>query len=116
MLGLEQHRKRDLTGAADSWQRGVAKDPNHAEMLEKLARTLAELDRFTVATVVIQQLMNQPGWDGRANLILGTIYDMMNAPSRRPWPSGAGWTRREDPSTRPSLAAAASCWLAASSA
>ena len=27
VLGLEQHRKRDLTGAADSWQRGVGEGP-----------------------------------------------------------------------------------------
>jgi hypothetical protein len=67
----------------DSWQRGVLKDPGHAEMLEKPARTLVELDRFTAATVVAKQLMIQPGWSARANLLLGHLYEMMNVPEQK---------------------------------
>ena len=82
LLGLGQHRRGDLAGAVNSWQLGVKKDPTHAEMLAILARSLGELDRFIPAMLVVKQLMSQPGASCRANLILGELYDMMNAPEQ----------------------------------
>ena len=42
LLGLGQQRRGDLTGAVDSWQLGVQKDPGHVAMLAYLARSLGE--------------------------------------------------------------------------
>ena len=59
----------------------MAKDPDHSDMLAILARSLAELDRFSGAVLVAQQLMAAWG-KSRANLVLGRLYDMMNAPEQ----------------------------------
>ena len=50
LLGLEQHRKRDLPGRPTRGSWASRRIPDHAEMLARLARTMAELDRFTGAT------------------------------------------------------------------
>jgi tetratricopeptide (TPR) repeat protein len=82
LLGLNQQRRGDLTGAVTSWQLGVQQDPGHVEMLEILARSLGELDRFIPAVLVVRQLMSQPKSGATANLILGELYDLMNAPEQ----------------------------------
>ena len=51
-------------------------------MLAVLARSLGELDRFIPGVLVIKQLASQPGAAPRANLILGELYEMMNAPAQ----------------------------------
>lgn len=82
LLGLDQHRRGDQAGAVNSWELGVTKDAGHTEMLAILAQSLGELDRFTPAMLVVKQLMNQPNEAARANLILGELYNMMNAPAQ----------------------------------
>src|SRR5271166_792521 len=82
LLGINQHRRGDLSGAVGSWQLGVEKDASHIEMLAILASSLGELDRFIPAVLVVKQLMAQPAAGPRANLILGDLYDMMNAPEQ----------------------------------
>ncbi len=100
LLGLQQERRGNLAGAVESWQLGVQKDPGHAEMLASLAQAMARLDRFSGATFVVQQLLLQPGWKERANLLLGDIYDMMNAPEQAVVALGRG-LEGTDPSIKP---------------
>jgi hypothetical protein len=73
LLGLQQQRMGNLAAAAESWTLGVQRDPGHAEMLAGLVRAMAQLDRFSGASFVVQQLLVQPGWKARANLLLGDI-------------------------------------------
>jgi tetratricopeptide (TPR) repeat protein len=82
VLGLDQHRRGDREDAVGTWRRGVTRDPNHAEMLEALARTQAGLDRFISARMAIRQLMAQPGRQARADLLQGEVFDLLNAPSQ----------------------------------
>ncbi|APW61178.1 cytochrome c3 family protein [Paludisphaera borealis] len=82
LLGMEQSRKGNVDLAHQAWKLALTRNPNHPETLAATAKSLSEMDQYIPAVVTIQQLLTQPGWKARANLLLGEMYVMMNAPEQ----------------------------------
>lgn len=82
LLGSEQSRRGNLEMANQAWKLALTREPTHAETLAATAKALAGRDQYIPAVLAIQQLLTNPDWEARANLLLGEMYALMNAPAQ----------------------------------
>ena len=64
--------------ALDVWEKGAAKTPEHAELLDGLARLTATRQRIEEGANAAARLAKLPGWEARGFLILGACRAMMD--------------------------------------
>jgi len=83
-----EHRKatkqridRDLVGAAESYQKALHYDPDHAEALYYRAQILNVLDRPVEALPLFTHLLEVDPHSARAHLALGDLYLCLAAPT-----------------------------------
>ncbi len=62
-------------------EKGLQRDPDHAEILNLLARFHAGADRLAEAADLAERLARQPGWDARAALLLGLVRNQQGDPA-----------------------------------
>jgi len=72
LLGVCLKRMGNRRGA-EVWEEGRLADPDHPEILEGLAQTYFELDRFRDAADAATRLARNPKWQLRAWSLLGEI-------------------------------------------
>ena len=72
LLGIALTRSGNSRGL-EVWEQACAAEPNHAETLFELTRAYSKNDRLADAAKTGQKLVNCPGWEGRAEALLGAI-------------------------------------------
>ena len=96
LLGIALTSMGDKPGALQVWEQARSLDPNHAETLFELTRAYQAADRPLAAAETGRLLSARPGWEARAESLLGTIQLALNDPvgCRRILATGP-WTTRE---------------------
>jgi tetratricopeptide (TPR) repeat protein len=72
LMGLSYTRQGDDELALKAWSKGIAKPPEHPEMLLSLANLLARRQHFDEAVELAGRLARIPGWEAAGSLLLGT--------------------------------------------
>jgi tetratricopeptide (TPR) repeat protein len=80
LLGIALARSGNRQGALDVWEQARVANANHAETLFELTRAYYLADRLTDAAEIGRQLASHPGWEARANALLGLIQFTRNDP------------------------------------
>ncbi|MGP0066673.1 MAG: tetratricopeptide repeat protein [Isosphaeraceae bacterium] len=70
---------RDET-ALQVWEKGAAQGPDHAELLENLARRALAIGQPERAVAPARRLTHQPGWEDRGWLLLGEAQYQLDDP------------------------------------
>ena len=73
LLGLLNARAGNLEAALDFWGKSAHDGPDNPELLDNLARLLAQLQRVDEAAAAAERLTLQPSWEARGFLLLGEI-------------------------------------------
>ncbi len=81
LLGLGLYHSAQSDKAERVWQRALAKNPEHAETLEQLARLFAGRNRLAEAALLAERLSRHPGWELRGELTLGSLRSELNDPA-----------------------------------
>ncbi len=81
LLGLGLNRSGEVEKAERVWQRGIAKDSDHAETIEQLIRVYALRNRLAEAALLAERLAKQPGWEMRGELALGSLRSELDDPT-----------------------------------
>jgi tetratricopeptide (TPR) repeat protein len=100
LLGLALSRRGMYEPAVELWERARSIDPRHAETLFELARTYLGTDRLEDAARAATDLAARPGWESRADALLGSILVARNDAAG----ASAYWRRaleRPRPTVRP---------------
>lgn len=82
VLGQFLSRSGKTASALEVWQIGRTRDPQHAEILFELTRAYLASDRLDDAVRTGVELGRRPGWESRAEALLGAIYLERNDPAR----------------------------------
>jgi tetratricopeptide (TPR) repeat protein len=80
LLGLGFTRAGNLERAFEIWNKGIRISPDHAQMLDHLARLSVRLQRLDEAAEAAHKLERLPGWEGHALLVLGEIQGLLKNP------------------------------------
>jgi len=80
LLGIALTRTGNSRGL-EVWEQARSFDPNHAETLFELTRAYLAGDRLTEAAETGRLLAARPGWEARAEALLGTIQLARNDPA-----------------------------------
>jgi len=56
-------------------------DPDRLEMLDELAQVYSRKDRPAAAAALATRLIREPGWEARAQMMLGTVRATLNDPN-----------------------------------
>jgi len=98
LLGRAWMRLGQVDSAFRAYEQAQQRDPDHPEALATLAVLYLLNDRYHAAAEVAQRLARQPGWEARAQVMLGTARSEVHDPAgavqalRRWWqldPQGA---------------------------
>jgi tetratricopeptide (TPR) repeat protein len=81
LLGISLTRLGDRQGAVQVWEQARSLDPNHAETLFELTRAYFANERPIAAAETGRLLATHPGWEARAESLLGTIELSLNDPA-----------------------------------
>jgi tetratricopeptide (TPR) repeat protein len=81
LLGISLTRLGDRQGALQVWEQARSLDPNHAETLFELTRAYFADERPIAAAETGRLLATHPGWEARAESLLGTIELSLNDPA-----------------------------------
>jgi tetratricopeptide (TPR) repeat protein len=95
LLGISLSRIDDKPGALQVWEQARSSDPNHAETLFELTRAYYAAERPIAAAETGRILAGIPGWEARAESLLGTIQLALNDPSG----AVALWQRAQEHTT-----------------
>ncbi len=81
LLGITLARLGDQPGALQVWEQARSVEPKHAETLFELTRAYRAADRPLAAAETCRLLATVPGWEPRAESLLGSIALTLNDPS-----------------------------------
>ena len=81
LLGQALIRSGKKESAIQLWRRAVGKDPHHNKTWVSLAQIFFQLDLLNEAARAADLLSAQPGWEARANLMLGQIRAAQSDPA-----------------------------------
>ena len=81
LLGLAMTRAGKTKSATEVWERARSLDPEHSETLFELTRAYFANDRLDPAAALAGILATRPGWESRAEAILGMIQLERNDPA-----------------------------------
>jgi tetratricopeptide (TPR) repeat protein len=81
LLGISMTREGNYFESLKLWEQARSADPNHAETLHILTQVYLTGDQLAKATETGRQLASCPGWEGRAEVLLGTILLARNDPA-----------------------------------
>ncbi len=92
LLGLALARTGKTKAARDVWEKARSLDPRHAETLFELTRAYFAADAFDHAARLGRLLAARPGWESRAEALLGMIQVERNdfAGAAAYWQSALG--------------------------
>jgi tetratricopeptide (TPR) repeat protein len=92
LLGLALARTGKTQAARDVWERARSLDPDHAGALFELSRAYFASDAFDRAAQLGRLLVARPGWESRAEALLGMIQFERNefADAADYWQSALG--------------------------
>jgi tetratricopeptide (TPR) repeat protein len=79
LLGIALTRSGNSRGL-EVWEQTLAVEPDHAETLFVLTQTYYNRDRLDAAAVTGRRLARRPGWEGRAEALIGAIELARNDP------------------------------------
>lgn len=82
VLGQSLSRAGKPRSALELWQEARGRDPRHAEARFELTRAYLASDRLEDADRVAKELALCPGWESRAEALLGAIQLERNDPAR----------------------------------
>jgi tetratricopeptide (TPR) repeat protein len=82
LVGLALKRAGKRKSAMEIWEHARSLDPGHAEALFDLGRLYLYSDRLVDAERAAVDLAGQPGWESRAEALLGTIHLERNDPGK----------------------------------
>jgi tetratricopeptide (TPR) repeat protein len=80
LLGLTFVRTGNLERAFEIWNKAIQGGPDHAEMLDHLARLAARIKRLDEAALAASKLERQPGWEAQGLLLFGQIQHLLKNP------------------------------------
>ena len=78
-LGLDRGGRKEEAGRV--WEKGLALEPNHPEMIEQLIIRDTAQNRLAEAVQLAERLARLPGWELRGELDLGTLRAELNDPA-----------------------------------
>lgn len=78
VLGAGFLRANKVSDALASFEKALAKDPNHPEALRDLVKLYIEKDRLTDALDVARRLGRQRGWEAAGAVGLGAVDDALD--------------------------------------
>ncbi len=78
--GLAKVRSGDVESALELWEKGAKAGPENAELLDHLTRLASASQRLDLAASHALMLARQPGWEARAQLLLGQIRALVDDP------------------------------------
>jgi tetratricopeptide (TPR) repeat protein len=81
LLGIALNRNGNSKGALEVWERARSADPNHTETLFELTSAYLASDRLIAAAETGRRLAARPGWEARAEALLGAIQLELNDPA-----------------------------------
>ncbi len=81
LLGLVMGRKGNADLAFKIWEHAANTPPDHAELLDGLARLSAQKNHIEEAAELAERLHRLEGWEARGSIMLGTFRSMMDDPS-----------------------------------
>jgi tetratricopeptide (TPR) repeat protein len=81
LLGLGLNRSGQSARAERVWERALALDAHHPELLEQLALLYTARNRLAEAAVLADRLSTRPGWQLRGELLLGSLRSELNDPA-----------------------------------
>jgi len=81
LLGIALARDGNSQGGLEVWEQARSAAPNHAETLFELTRAYSAGDQLIEATETGRRLAMCPGWENRAEVLLGTILLARNDPA-----------------------------------
>jgi tetratricopeptide (TPR) repeat protein len=81
LLGLAMRRADKRTSAVMVWEQARSRDPGHDETLFELARAYLASDRLADSERAAVDLARRPGWESRAEAVLGTVQLERNDPA-----------------------------------
>jgi tetratricopeptide (TPR) repeat protein len=81
LLGISLTRLGDRRRALQVWEQARSLDPNHVETLFELTRAYFADERPIAAAETGRLLATHPGWEARAESLLGTIELSLNDPA-----------------------------------
>ena len=73
LLGAGLFRQKQVAAARSVLEQGAAVDPNHADVLQELARLHAHDERLGRATAYAERLSKVPGAEARGDLLVGLL-------------------------------------------
>jgi lipopolysaccharide biosynthesis regulator YciM len=73
LVGRALTRTGQTDSAFDAYETARTKDPDHPEALAALAALYMRTDRYHAAAEAAERLAQQPAWEARAQLMIGTI-------------------------------------------
>ena len=79
LMGIALTRSGDTRGVK-VWEQALAAEPNHPETLFELTRAYSKSDRLAAAAQTGSRLAERPGWESRAEVLLGDIQKSRNDP------------------------------------
>jgi tetratricopeptide (TPR) repeat protein len=79
LLGIALTRSGNSRGL-EVWEQALAAQPDHAETLFALTKAYCDRARFDSAAATGRRLAGCPGWEGRAEALLGSIELARNDP------------------------------------
>ena len=81
LLGVALNHDGNDTGAVQVWEQARAADPKHPETLFELTRVYIAAGRLLAAAETGRILAVCPGWEARAESLLGAIQAELNDPA-----------------------------------
>jgi tetratricopeptide (TPR) repeat protein len=81
LFGTFTNRLGDHEAARECWENSLHADPSHAGSLGELARLHLGEGRYSDAADLVSRLAKRPGWEARADLLLGQIMLAQDEPA-----------------------------------
>jgi tetratricopeptide (TPR) repeat protein len=78
LMGAAMKRAGDTTGSVDLWERAMVSGPDRPEAPFALARLFLATEHYHGAALAAERLARIPGWEARANGLLGSIHLAQN--------------------------------------
>jgi tetratricopeptide (TPR) repeat protein len=81
LLGIGLSRAGQTEPAGRLWEKGLALEPDHAELIDQLMIRNRDQNRLAEAAHLAERLARQPGWELRGELELATFRAQMSDPA-----------------------------------